>query len=98
MVSYKVTDEQGRTAVYTNAQLLQLLFSASLDKNKLDERKWTVELVGILGDVLTSTKTILNNTFIDLLLIAFNVGFYYSRFLYLNKVEIIDDNSNHVDI
>ena len=87
---YKVTDEKNRTATYTSSQLLQLIFKAALDKLRVEERKGSTEMVGILGDVLTSSRTLLNNTFLDVLLIGFNCGFYYARFLSLNQIELIE--------
>ena len=94
MVSYKVNNEHGEQANFTQAALLELLFKAALDKSKVEERKGTTELVGLLGQILMSTKTLITSSLIDMLLIAFNVGFYYARFLYLNKVEIIESKED----
>jgi hypothetical protein len=94
MISYRVTDDKGRTATYGESELLQLLFKASLNTEKVDERKGSAELTTMLCETLISTKSVLGNSLKDLFFVAFNTGFYYARFLYLNKVEIIESKED----
>lgn len=94
MITYKVTDDKGRTATYGESELLQLLFKASLDQKKVEERKGSTELTTMLCETLMATRTMLNNSLKDMFLIAFSTGFYYARFLHLNQVEIIESKED----
>jgi hypothetical protein len=94
MITYKVADDKGRTATYGESELLQLLFKASLDAKKVEERKGSTEITTMLCETLMATRTLLNNSLVDLFLIAFNTGFYYARFLHLNQVEIIESKED----
>lgn len=94
-MEWKVEGERGESYSFTPDKLLELLFKASMDKDKEVERKGSIELVGVMAKTLASTQVLLSHTLTDILLVAFNVGYYYARFRYLNEVEIVENNKGN---
>lgn len=90
-MKYLIYTNDGKTVEFTAEKLLEIIFMASTDINREEERKNNLEIISKLADIITIKKLFFTSKLIDLLAIAFNAGFYYHSFLIKNKVEIKEE-------
>lgn len=90
-MKFQVSPKEGSSYILEIDRLLEIIFRASIDKNKEEERSKLIELSNSLTTHLFKTKAIMNSKLIDIILIAFTAGYYYSQFMNKNNVKIIEE-------
>lgn len=90
-MQYKIKN-QNETLTISSKQLLELLVTKVSENANPNHTSF----VQVFTDYLELSGTLKSTTIFNLLLLAFNIGYYYKVFLQKNTVEIITDESSNL--